>query len=202
MEPLTIIIITHNRLEYTKRTIDSLLTTSPKGTRFLVWDNKSDEPGMRQYLSNFAIDNPHDAYIVLCSDNLGWGEAVNRMLLEVKTEYVLISNNDVIYKPNWYETLLELYAKYPNIGILGTWRHTSHGIREDRGDLLVLDDCPAVGWLLKMSVIKEIGDFATKGPCSTKGGNGEDTNYTMRAHDKRFLVACSKPDTSLHLDGY
>lgn len=202
MEPLTIVVITHNRLEYTKRTIESLLKTCPQGTRFLVWDNKSDEPGMGEYLSSFAINDPHDSLITLSSTNAGWGAAVNQALRDVKTEFVLISNNDVVYHPQWYETCLELYKNHPDLGILGVWKHTAHGVRADLGDMLVKDNMPAVGWLMKMSVIHDIGAFPEHGPSDIKGGNGEDTGYVIKAQEKRYLVAGPKEDVATHIDGY
>lgn len=202
MNLLTVIVVTHNRLDYTRRTIESLLRTTPIGTKFLIFDNHSDETGMREYLSSFAIDNPHDAYIVLGDRNLGWGAAVNIMLKEVKTDLVLISNNDVVYEDDWYEKLLDLYEKYPQVGIMAVWKHTAHGVKQDLGDLIVKDQMPAVGWLMKMNFINTLAGFPEHGPCSTKGGNGEDVAMCIRTEEFGFLVAAPKEDVAYHIDGY
>lgn len=205
---LSIIVITHNRLDYTQRTLDSLLTTTPGDTKFVINDNCSDEAGMQEYLKglayiDYALKGPaHQITVLRRDENRGWGVAVNEALNHVDTEFILISNNDCVYEKGWYEKLIALYEKYPKIGIMGVWQHIAHGTREDLGDLLVKDDMPAVGWLLKRSVIDDIGPFAEHGPCLTKGGNGEDVNYTIRAHEKGYLVACPKPDVANHIDGY
>ena len=199
---LHIIIITHNRLDYPKRTLESLLKTVPLAS-FVVYDNASTD-ATRGYLDYMARIHSN---INFCVDikNLGWGAAVNfvmRAYPVLDKDYLLISNNDVEYHDRWYEKCLELYIKYPKIGILGVWQHTAHGIREDFGDLVVKDTTPAVGWLLKPNIVKEIGAFPENGPCYTKGGNGEDVGYTIMAQNKGYWVVNPKNDVANHITGY
>ena len=200
MSPLTIILITHNRLEYTKRTIESLKRTVPHA-RLCVWVNGTD-----QVLKDYVHSVVRDEDVIECDENIGWGKAVNEamspMCFDPKTEYVLLSNNDVEYYDGWYEKCLALYEKYTKIGVLGVWRHTAHGVRQDLGDMMIKDDMPAVGWLMKRSVMNDIGPVAEHGPCPTKGGNGEDSNYTQRAIEKGYWVCGPNPDVANHLDGY
>ena len=45
------------------------------------------------------------------------------------------------------------------------------------------------------------------GPCDTKGGNGEDTEYVMRMKDKGYLVgvpkiALNEETLAHHIDGF
>lgn len=203
MDNITLIIIAYNRLEYTKQTIQSLSETA-KSARLIVYDNASEETGLRDYLAQMAHDFKRVTY-VKSDSNVGWGKAVNRCLFEIEdldTEYVLLSNNDCIYHPGWYENAMAAYAKYPEIGIYGVWKHTAHGIRERKDDILILDDVPAVGWILKRSNIDKIGKVAEKGPCKTKGGNGEDSNYVMRAHELGLWACTPTTDIGLHIDGY
>ncbi len=170
--------------------------------RILIWDNKSDQD-MVDFLK--SLKTPFVSGIEFSKSNIGWGTAVNRMIGWLKywpADYVLISNNDVEYKDGWFEKLVDLYEKYPNIGIMGVWKHTSHGVRIDHGDLVEKDDMPAVGWLMKRSVLDDIGVFPEKGPCSTKGGNGEDSHYVNLAREKGYWVAAPKEDVATHIDGY
>jgi GT2 family glycosyltransferase len=204
MKPLTIILVTHNRLEYTKRTLKSLYDTVPFA-KLIVVDNDSGEPGMKDYLLRLLEKElPFTNMKIHClTKNVGWGEAVNEGLaLHHDDEMILISNNDVVYKTGWYDTCLDLYDNYANIGILGVWRHTAHGIREDFGDMLVMDNVPAVGWLMRDWIIEKVGDFPVHGPCATKGGNGEDTAYVHRTLDAGYLVCVPKKDVAIHIDGY
>lgn len=203
MEPLTVIVVTHNRLDFTKRTLQSITRTVPHA-KILIFDNDSTEAGMKDWFYS-EFDGKNNVEVVLSGKNIGWGAAVNEAIAYVGVDiedYVLISNNDVEYHDGWFEQCLALYQKYPKIGILGVWKHRAHGVRQDLGDILVKDDMPAVGWLLKKSIIDDIGPLSERGPCATKGGNGEDTNYTGRAMEKGYWVCGPKEDVAQHFDGY
>jgi len=196
MKPLTVIIITHNRLEFTARTFNSLKESVPHA-RFLIGvDGNSEE------LVNYAIKEIGAENVFVSVKNHGWGSMSNMGLRYAETEMILISNNDVEYHPGWYERALSLYDKYPKIGVLGVWKHTAHGVKEELEDLIIKDQMPAVGWLFKRDVLTDIGPFAEHGPCSTKGGNGEDVDYCIRAEQKGYWVCGPKVDIAEHLDGY
>lgn len=209
-ENLTVILVAHNRLEYTKRTIESLIKTVPNA-HFIFVDNDSTD-GTKEYIRDL-VSIPELAgisYAIEIPENVGWGKAVNLALegasegiaFDISTEYVLISNNDVGYSEGWLDTCIGLNEKYPQIGILGVWKHVAHGILEDKGDLIVKDQMPAVGWLMKKENLEKIGAFPEHGPCATKGGNGEDTFYCDTARSKGFLVCGPKNDVADHFDGY
>lgn len=199
MKPLTIIVITYNRLEYTRRTINSLIATAPTA-KIIIYDNASTDEGVIQAIKDYGMTQ--DVTVIFGEKNLGWAGAVNEAMKDVDTEFVLISNNDVEYHNGWYNELLSLYEKYPQVGIMGVWKHTAHGISKDHGDLLEKDDMPAVGWLMKKSVIDEIGPIPERGPCSTKGGNGEDSNYVNMVRMNGYWIAAPKEDVAIHIDGY
>lgn len=196
----------YNRLDYTKRTLDSLFATCPPSTQFIIIDNNSEGQDMREYLNDLEDLNKRSVYRL--GENLGWGAAVNYGLDLAGIKgcfddgYILVTNNDVIYEEGWYEKLLFLYEKYQNIGILGVWKHTAHGVLEDRFDMVVKDQMPAVGWLLTPQNIKKIGLFPVHGPCATKGGNGEDCAYCTRCSEAGLLVCGPKDDVAQHIDGY
>jgi glycosyltransferase involved in cell wall biosynthesis len=199
MNPMTIIIITYNRPEYTRQTLDSLTETSPPDTKYIIWDNNSDNL-TKAMLSEWQQKNPSN--IIFSKENIGWGKAINESLKLVNSEYVLLSNNDVVYKKGWYEECIRLYEKYPKIGILGVWKHIAHGVKQDLGDILIKDDMPGCGWFMKKSILDEIGPIWEHGPCSTKGGNGEDSNYAGRVKEKGYWVCGPKDDVATHLTGY
>lgn len=200
MPPLTVIVVTHNRLEYTKRTIASIINTVPD-CKLIIYDNYSTDETYGWFRSGEGRKNRADE-MILSDNNGGWGSAVNDALRFAKTEYILLSNNDVEYKPDWYETCLKLYDKYPKIGVLGVWKHKAHGVRQDLGDMLIKDDMPGVGWLMKKSIMDIIGPIAEHGPCATKGGNGEDTDYCLRTIMNGYWVCSPKEDVACHIDGY
>ena len=196
----------YNRLDYTKRTIQSLRETVPAGTQLVIVDDNSNEPGIKEYLDEISInvDMNNPTLVIHSEENVGFGAGVNTGLALCKTEMVLIANNDCIYEAGWYEKLLALYEKYDKIGILAVWKHTAHGLIPpgDLGDLVVKDQMPAVGWLMKRNVIDDLGAFPVHGPCHTKGGNGEDVTYCNMATQKGYWVCAPKEDVAQHIDGY
>lgn len=202
MKPLTIVLITHNRLDYTKRTIESLARTVPFAS-LIVYDNASDEPGMKEYLREGEWRSKFLTNLVsLMPDNIGWAAAVNKVIHLANDEMVLISNNDCEYKDGWYETCLALFKKYPKLGICGVWKHINHGVDVDHGDMEERGDMPAVGWLIPRTVLEDVGDLEERGPCATKGGNGEDSDYVRRVREKGYLVGAPKEDVGEHITGY
>ena len=198
-ENLKIIIVVWNRLDHTMKTINSLLRTVPKAKLF-IYDNASTEKGLYPYYETLL-----DSKITIGNKNVGWGKAVNEAYEDVTCyddDYILLSNNDVEYSDGWYDKAIALYEKYPKIGVLGLWKHKNHGVMQDYGDLVTKDQMPGTCWLMKPAVLKDIGTFVEHGPCLTKGGNGEDVDYCLRADKKDYWVAGPKEDLAIHLDGY
>ena len=121
MKKLLVIIVSYQRLEYTKRTLQSILDTTPDVSQceVVIVDNHSTEEGVVEYLSKMFANNKK-LTVVFNPENNGWGSAINLVFrtLDWKSfDYILFSNNDVIYKPNWFEEAEKLMTKYPQIGI-------------------------------------------------------------------------------------
>lgn len=206
MKPLAIILVTHNRLDYTRQTIDSLQKTVPHA-KLIVWDNASTEAGMLEYLREGVRAQFPTMILTESSENVGWAYAVNASMEYVTKGYdwVLLSNNDAVYHQQWFEKSLALYEEYPKIGILGLWKHTAHGVIPNpfiTPGLVVKDQMPAVGWLMLKGVMQRIGSLSQHGPCETKGGNGEDVDYCIRARQLGYWVAGPEEDFIQHIDGY
>lgn len=199
-ENLIVVIVTWNRADYTLKTFQSLLATVPKA-KFIFVDNNSTD-GTKEM---FKEAENAKYTIILRDKNEGWGVAINEALVYIdyhnlKSDYILLSNNDVEYSEDWYSKATTLYEKYPDIGILGLWKHKNHGVYRDYGDMVTKDQMPATCWLLKPEIIKDLGPIAEKGECLTKGGNGEDVDYCIKAENKGYLIAGPVPDLAIHLD--
>lgn len=204
-----IILTVWNRLEYTKRTVASLITSGAVKDceRFIVVDNRSTEEGMEAFLND--IYNMPDVggklWLIRRGKNDGWGTAVNDALGCSRAPLLFVSNNDVEYSVDFHRRAFDIFAHQPNIGILGVWRHTAHGYV--RGGVQndwfrEMDNVPAVGWFMPKEAMQKIGMLPEHGPCFTKGGNGEDTTYVLRMKAAGFLTGVPKEDIAKHFDGY
>lgn len=205
-----IILVNWNRLDYLKRTVASLIESGAVAdcNRFIIVDNGSTEEGVKEFLNSLVKD--YKLFQVLLPENRGWGTAVNEALGLSRAPYLLISNNDVHYHMDFHRKAWEVIEgqKYMSdtqkeIGILGVWRHTSHGFGSYRNaGFREMDDVPAVGWFLPKAAMEKVGMLPEKGPCFTKGGNGEDTAYVQMMKAAGWLVGVPTEDIATHIDGY
>lgn len=200
-----IILVSWNRLEYLKRTIASLISSGAVQDcqRFIIVDNGSTEVGLKTFLSEIAHD--YRAFLIIKPENRGWGQAVNDALGLSRAPYVLLSNNDVEYKKEFHRRAGQIFDQqnFKDIGILGVWRHTAHGLGLISNPYFQeMDNVPAVGWFLKKSSMERAGMLPEHGPCFTKGGNGEDTLYVQKMKELGLLVGVPPEDIATHIDGY
>lgn len=205
MSDFDIILVTFGRLEYTRRTVASLLESDAVGRwrRFIIVDNNSKEDGMIPFLLN--LKNQYGVTLILRPRNEGWAAAVNDALNMSFAPHVLISNNDVIYDKDFVAKATETFKRHGDVGILGVWRHTSHG--QVRGGIISehfieMDDVPAVGWFVSKIAMRDIGMLEVKGPTDSKGGNGEDTSYVQAMKAAGYKTGVRPQDIARHIDGY
>ena len=212
-----IILTVWNRKRYTERTIASLIESGAirDCERFIIVDNRSTEEGMAELLNDIYTHMPEvsgKVWLLRRGNNYGWGSAVNDALGLSRAPYLLLTNNDVEYKPGFHRRAAETFFAHSlssnhqkGIGILGVWRHTAHGFvvgGVQAPYFREMDNVPAVGWFLPKGAMEEVGMLPEHGPCFTKGGNGEDTAYVGRMKEAGYLVGVPGEDIAVHIDGY
>ncbi len=213
MPDFDIILTVWNRLDYTKRTVASLISSGAvhECERFIIVDNRSTEEGMKEFLHDLYANMPEisgKVWLLRRGKNDGWATAVNDALGLSRAQYILLSNNDVLYTYEFHKRMFEVFTQLPKIGILGVWRHTGHDfVRSNHGGVQTawfreMDNVPAVGWMLNKKAMQEVGMLDELGPCLTKGGNGEDTKYVNRMKAAGWLVGVPIEDVATHIDGY
>jgi GT2 family glycosyltransferase len=204
-----IILVSFNRLEYTKDTVGSLIASGAYAdcARFIVADNNSTQEGTDAFLTDMA--HVGKTFVLRRPRNDGWATAVNDALGLSRAEYVLLINNDVSFMPDFHKEMLKPFesANMPAgvipVGLVGGWRHTAHGFDTIQTPVFrSMTDVPAVAWMLSKKAMEKVGMLEEHGPCSTKGGNGEDSNYTQRMKGAGFLVGVTPTDVCNHITGY
>lgn len=121
-----IIIPVHNRLEHTRQTIDSLLknTDSSLYNLYLV-DDKSDEPGVKEYIQSMSEFFP----VFFNTENIGPGASRNWVANWItekgfRSKYIYHSDNDVFFTEGWLEKLLAVFEHcYKEVKVLGGGCH-------------------------------------------------------------------------------
>jgi GT2 family glycosyltransferase len=136
MRKITIIILTWNGLEYTKKCLDSIdYKNLPTWVSLTIVDNGSTD-GTVEFLKSLKGIN-----LIENGENLGYGKAVNLGIQAANQDSdILLLNNDVeIISKDWLEKTLET-ANDPRIGVVGAKiLKTQDGLIQHCGAYLPLD---------------------------------------------------------------
>lgn len=111
-------IVTHNRLDYTKRCVESWQATCRSEDRLVVVDNASTD-GTRGYLDRVIPVNK----LILNDRNLFPGAATNlgwhHMLRRFDATHLHRSDNDIELLPGWRDAVEHAFQAIPELGQLG-----------------------------------------------------------------------------------
>ena len=116
----SIIILTHNQLEYTKKCINSIFKHTREPFELIVVDNGSTD-GTVEYLESEVRSRESGVGIKIIKnkENLGFAAGNNQGMAEAKGNYVLLMNNDIVVTPGWLGRLIACAEQNPKIGIVG-----------------------------------------------------------------------------------
>lgn len=117
---VSIIILTLNQMEYTRKCIESIDSQTHIPHEIIVVDNGSTDETLA-YLHSLEKKNRHrkGMTIVANKENLGFAGGNNVGLGLSKGTYVLMMNNDIVVTPGWLDLLIATAEKSPKIGIVG-----------------------------------------------------------------------------------
>ncbi|SFA51832.1 Glycosyltransferase, GT2 family [Anoxybacillus pushchinoensis] len=110
----SIIILTHNKLDYTKQCIESIRQYTREGTyEIIVVDNHSTD-GTVEWLQL-----QKDIRTIFNNENVGFPKGCNQGIQVATGENILLLNNDVIVTKNWLDHLLVCLHSADDIGAVG-----------------------------------------------------------------------------------
>ncbi len=114
---VSIIMLTYNALDYTKKCVDSILQHTRIPYEIIFVDNGSSD-GTVEYLNELKEKFGHFK-VILNSKNRGFAGGNNQGAKRARGEYLLFLNNDVLVSDNWLEGLVQALEKDPQIGMVG-----------------------------------------------------------------------------------
>lgn len=199
-EPVSIFIVTHNRLNFLKQCYDSLIRALQDiNYELVIWDNNSTD-GTKDYL--LSLNNSR-LKLKLHETNIGTN--AKHYAAEMCTgDFIIGLDDDVIDIPDKAVIrLCEAYINIPSMGYLSTdvVRDSKTNGAKPPEDMyyeipyfenrFVLQVGPAGGWMFIISrkVYNTIGKFATD---NERLFTGEDGNYTMRVIEKGLRTGVLK----------
>nr|WP_060788339.1 glycosyltransferase [Geobacillus zalihae] len=110
----SIIILTHNQLDYTKQCIESITKYTKEGSyEIIIVDNHSTD-GTVEWLKQ-----QNNIKAIFNNENLGFPKGCNQGIEIATGENILLLNNDTIVTKNWLDNLLACLYSSDDIGAVG-----------------------------------------------------------------------------------
>jgi GT2 family glycosyltransferase len=212
MAMTSIIMLTRNGLELTKRCVDSVIRHTQEPYEFIFVDNASTD-GTPKYL-----DTVPRATVIRNLSNKGFAAGNNLGFARARGEYILMLNNDTIVTPDWLSGLRACLERDPSVGAVGpVSNHVAPIQRVHNHAYQNVDQLDAAANLWRIQHLNE-GFYAHKliGFCTLfhrsllekigglderfYPGNYEDDDFSIRARisGKRLWVA---RDVFIHHEG-
>jgi len=130
--PVTsMVILTFNQLEYTRKTVESIRRHTPEPHEIIFVDNASTD-GTVEWLQALVARDPR--YRLIANDrNLGFSKGCNQGIEASRGDFILLLNNDVMVTPGWLSGLLAPFSGSEGIGIVGPVTNNISGLQRVPG---------------------------------------------------------------------
>jgi len=212
---VSIIILTFNALQYTKKCVRSIQQHTVYPYEIIFVDNASTD-GTAKYLRK--IVRKHDNFsLIENKENKGFAAGNNQGMAVARGDYILLMNNDVVVTPGWLDRMISCAEKSPDIGMVGPVSNYVSGpqlvddVKYNTSSLAGLNEFAAkraekysgrsrrilrvVGFcmLTKRAVVDKIGGLDSRYGL----GNFEDDDFSLRAALAGF-GSCIAEDCFIH----
>ena len=122
---VSIVILTFNELEYTKKCVESIRRHTPEPHEIIFVDNGSKD-GTVKWLKKLV--NEHGHYkLIENGKNLGFAKGCNQGIEAASSDCILLLNNDVVVTEGWLAGMMECLNSAPDIGIVGPMTNNISG---------------------------------------------------------------------------
>lgn len=205
----SIVILTHNKLDYTKLCIESIRKYTPKWSyEIIVVDNNSTDDTVNW------LKQQKDIKTIFNNENLGFPKGCNQGIEIATGDNILLLNNDTIVTHNWLENLVECLYSSSDIGAVGAVTNNCSYYQAIQVSYKSLEEMQVfarrfnvsnpdkweerlklIGFcmLIKREVVEKIGLLDER----YTPGNYEDDDYSLRIRKAGYrLMLCQ--DTFIH----
>ncbi len=212
----SIVILTFNQLECTKKCVKSIQSHTPEAHEIIFVDNASTD-GTVTWLRKMIRENPNYR-LIENKENLGFAAGNNQGLALANGNYLLLLNNDTVVTEGWLVRMLSVFEKYLEVGIVGPVSNYVSGPQQVKGASYksleemhhfakqwsvehmgqTMEFPRVVGFCLlaKREVIDRIGGLDEQ----FGSGNFEDDDYCFRATAAGFKARIAQ-DAFIHHTG-
>lgn len=132
---IAISILTHNKIEYTKKTIDSLYNHTHVPFVLHITDNNSTD-GTVEYLKK--IEKNDYVNVTYNKENIGFAASNNKVVMRYKEfDYFVLMNNDIEFKESWLEKHIDQLCHDNKLMLISSVQLNANG--KDYGAVLRRD---------------------------------------------------------------
>jgi GT2 family glycosyltransferase/glycosyltransferase involved in cell wall biosynthesis len=138
-QPLVSVIIpVYNQIDYTLKCLQSIHQHLPSVPIELVIadDCSTDE-------TSSVLEKIKGIKVVRHSQNLGFLRSCNRAIDYCEGKYIFLLNNDITVRPGWLDTLVSVFEKHDDAGLVGAKLVYPDGSLQEAGGIIWKD---ASGW--------------------------------------------------------
>lgn len=115
---LSLIVLTYNALDYTKKCLKSIKDNSLVDYEIIVIDNNSTD-GTQDYLTSYLPDNFKNYRLVLNTENKGVAGGRNQGINLSNGIYCVFLDNDTEVSRGWDKTILNHFINNPEVWVVG-----------------------------------------------------------------------------------
>ena len=126
-ERTSIVILTSNRLDYTKKCIESIRMHTPEPYEIIFVDNGSND-GTVEWLRNL-VKETSGLKLIENEKDLGLSKGCNQGIKAASGDYILLLHNDVVVTEGWLSGMIDQMKIYPDIntGMVGPMTNSTSG---------------------------------------------------------------------------
>jgi len=160
MDTIDIVLVTYNRIEFTKKTISSIIEKTILPYRLIVVDNNSTD-GTREFLIDLK-KREKIGQLILNPKNYGLGKALNQGFEFVKSDKFVTVDNDCIACNNWLDRMLFLMKCFPKFKAIACRPQVLVGVGEIfKTHILVVENnvCGGSYRLMDRGVVDSVGGW-------------------------------------------
>ena len=127
---LTVVLVFYNQAQLSLLCLRSLLEFADVSFRLIIVDNNSSDetPKLLEHIEN--------AHIIRNQENFGFVRAVNQAAEQVKTEYLLLLNNDAVIQEATLSTAINTLKSDSSIGAVGAKIKLLDGSLQEAGSII------------------------------------------------------------------
>lgn len=208
-ELISLVIVTHNRIDLLKQCLASLLPTLTKiNYEIIIVDNASTD-GTKEFLQDFAKDNRNVKVLTQKINTGNNGKSIG--IVQTKGDFIIGIDDDVIFFPDeWIEKMINAYKTIPRMGYLAAdvvQDETTTGAKypeetyiNEPFDDVTLQVGMTGGWCFMISrkIYNKVGKFLTY---KNRVAFPEDGDYVNRIINKGLRYGILKGVKVYHATG-